>query len=360
MPGPNQPAPKRPTLPTPFPYAPSPLPASDAFPLSTATTNQPPDDDDFVPPIVTLNTSVVSSPSVSKTRTQKLTIKLPPSKPPSSDRFDGFDELDDRGGGMAPPPRPTGAFPVDPGPSSSSAGPAADGAPPAKPPKKSRKKKEKGAEEGEAEREKPAKKPRTKKVKAGAGAEAGEEGGSGQEKPMPKKKQGTSHLGHFFAVLDIFMQNVGAGSLDNVTSYFGSKPSRRNDTSGSWCQLSNLAEWQFSNPTSSVGRKKYRGGLYGRLNNKAYFPTTVTNMHPTANQCKVLHPECLGMVMVRELARSQGFPDWFGFVSLNDNVVTVPSSDDRKNLTNFTLTQASSPNRQHGALASVSSAQPGA
>ncbi|KAJ7903322.1 hypothetical protein B0H14DRAFT_938174 [Mycena olivaceomarginata] len=131
----------------------------------------------------------MSSPSVSKT--QKLTIKLPPSKPPSSDRFDGFDELDDRGGGMAPPPRPTGAFPVDPGPSSSSAGPATDGAPPAKPPKKSRKKKEKGAEEGEAEREKPAKKPRTKKVKAGAGVEAGEEGGSGQEKPMPKKKQGT-------------------------------------------------------------------------------------------------------------------------------------------------------------------------
>ncbi|KAJ7670415.1 hypothetical protein B0H14DRAFT_1026920 [Mycena olivaceomarginata] len=187
MPGPNQPAPKRPPLPPPFPYASSPLPASDAFPLSTATTHQPPDDDDFVPPIVTLTTSAVSSPSVGKT--QRLTIKLPPLKPPSPDRFDGFDELDDRGGGMAPPPRPTGA--VDPGPSSSSAGAAADGAPPAKPPKKSRKKKEKGAEEGEAEREKPAKKPRTKKVKTSAGAEAGEEGGSGQEKPMPKKKQGT-------------------------------------------------------------------------------------------------------------------------------------------------------------------------
>ncbi|KAJ7364219.1 hypothetical protein DFH08DRAFT_1016306 [Mycena albidolilacea] len=186
MPSPNQLAPKRPTLPPPFPYASSPLPASDVFPLSTATTHQPPDDDDFVPPIVTLTTSVVSSPSVSKT--QKLTIKLPPLKPPSSDRFDSFDELDDRGGGMAPPLHPTGAFPVDPGPSSSSAGPATDGAPPAKPPKKSRKKKEKGAEEGEAEREKPAKKPRTKKVKAGAGAE---EGGSEQEKPMPKKKQGT-------------------------------------------------------------------------------------------------------------------------------------------------------------------------
>ncbi|KAJ7697324.1 hypothetical protein B0H14DRAFT_3529362 [Mycena olivaceomarginata] len=106
----------------PSPYASSPLPASDALPLSTATTHQPPDDDDFMPPIVTLTTSVVSSPSVCVSKTQKLTIKLKPPKPPSSDRLDGFDELDDRGGGMAPPRLPTGAFPVDPGLSSSSAG----------------------------------------------------------------------------------------------------------------------------------------------------------------------------------------------------------------------------------------------
>ncbi|KAF8215788.1 S-adenosyl-L-methionine-dependent methyltransferase [Mycena galopus ATCC 62051] len=53
----------------------------------------------------------------------------------------------------------------------------------------------------------------------------------------------------------------------------------------------NLAEWQFSNPTSAVGRNKFRGGLYGRLDSKGYFPTTVTNMHPTAKQSKVLHPE---------------------------------------------------------------------
>ncbi|KAJ7269358.1 S-adenosyl-L-methionine-dependent methyltransferase [Mycena haematopus] len=85
----------------------------------------------------------------------------------------------------------------------------------------------------------------------------------------------------------------------------------------------NLAEWQFANPTSSVGRNKFRGGLYGRLDNRGYFPTTVTNMHPTAKQSKVLHPQCLRMVTVRELARSQGFPDWFCFVSVNDNVVTL-------------------------------------
>jgi C-5 cytosine-specific DNA methylase len=33
--------------------------------------------------------------------------------------------------------------------------------------------------------------------------------------------------------------------------------------------------------------------------------------------------QCHRMVTVRELARSQGFPDWFVFYSINDNVVTV-------------------------------------
>ncbi|KAJ6513941.1 S-adenosyl-L-methionine-dependent methyltransferase [Mycena vitilis] len=84
-----------------------------------------------------------------------------------------------------------------------------------------------------------------------------------------------------------------------------------------------LAEWQFHNPVSSVGRRRYRAGLYGRLDNDGYFPTTVTNIHPTAKQSKVLHPDCLRMVSVRELARSQGFPDWFVFVSTNENVVLM-------------------------------------
>ncbi|KAJ7150376.1 S-adenosyl-L-methionine-dependent methyltransferase [Mycena filopes] len=81
-----------------------------------------------------------------------------------------------------------------------------------------------------------------------------------------------------------------------------------------------LAEWQFSNPVSAVGRNRYRGSLYGRLDKNGSFPTTVTNMHPTAKQSKVLHPEVL---TVREFARSQGFPDWFVFVSVNDSVVTL-------------------------------------
>lgn len=31
-------------------------------------------------------------------------------------------------------------------------------------------------------------------------------------------------------------------------------------------------------------------GLYGRLDENSYFPTTVTNMEPTAKQSRVLNP----------------------------------------------------------------------
>lgn len=49
-------------------------------------------------------------------------------------------------------------------------------------------------------------------------------------------------------------------------------------------------EWQFADPSSSIARAKYRPGVYGRLDKDGFFPTTVTNMDPTAKQCRVLHP----------------------------------------------------------------------
>ena len=69
----------------------------------------------------------------------------------------------------------------------------------------------------------------------------------------------------------------------------------------------NQFEWQFADPSSSIARAKYRPGdvytdgcwslysyeevgVYGRLDKDGVFPTTVTNMDPTAKQCRVLHP----------------------------------------------------------------------
>ncbi|THH22378.1 hypothetical protein EUX98_g8210 [Antrodiella citrinella] len=88
----------------------------------------------------------------------------------------------------------------------------------------------------------------------------------------------------------------------------------------------NKWEWQFSNPSSAVARDGFRPGLYGRLDKNAWFHTTVTNVEPTAKQSwltKRRDVQCNRVVTVRELARSQGFPDHFVFVSKNNDVKTM-------------------------------------
>ncbi|KAI0275411.1 S-adenosyl-L-methionine-dependent methyltransferase, partial [Gloeopeniophorella convolvens] len=82
-------------------------------------------------------------------------------------------------------------------------------------------------------------------------------------------------------------------------------------------------EWQFSDPASAIARKGFRPGLYGRLDKDYVFQTTVTNVRPTAKQCRILSPYCHRILTVRELARSQGFPDWFIFYSLDDKVTMM-------------------------------------
>ena len=61
-------------------------------------------------------------------------------------------------------------------------------------------------------------------------------------------------------------------------------------------------------------------------------------------------PQCHRMVTVRELARSQGFPDSFVFYSLNDNIVTVRAThvlfpSPLRGMTNFVF--PSPPNQMH-------------
>ncbi|KAJ3509389.1 hypothetical protein NLJ89_g5249 [Agrocybe chaxingu] len=82
-------------------------------------------------------------------------------------------------------------------------------------------------------------------------------------------------------------------------------------------------EWQIADPMSSVARNNYKRGIYGRLDKDGVFPTTVTNVDPTAKQSRCLHPYLYRMVTVRELARSQGFPDSFNFEAIGGNVVTM-------------------------------------
>ncbi|CAA7265858.1 unnamed protein product [Cyclocybe aegerita] len=82
-------------------------------------------------------------------------------------------------------------------------------------------------------------------------------------------------------------------------------------------------EWQIADPMSSIARNNYKRGIYGRLDKDGVFPTTVTNVDPTAKQSRCLHPYLYRIVTVRELARSQGFPDSFNFEAIGGNVVTM-------------------------------------
>ncbi|OJA18063.1 hypothetical protein AZE42_05415 [Rhizopogon vesiculosus] len=84
-----------------------------------------------------------------------------------------------------------------------------------------------------------------------------------------------------------------------------------------------LWEWHFANPSSAIARAGFKPGLYGRVDKDRWFQATVTNIDPTAKQSRVLNPYCKRIFTVRELARSQGFPDKFVFYAENDHVVTM-------------------------------------
>ncbi|KAH8828411.1 S-adenosyl-L-methionine-dependent methyltransferase [Flagelloscypha sp. PMI_526] len=81
--------------------------------------------------------------------------------------------------------------------------------------------------------------------------------------------------------------------------------------------------WSLTNPLSWVARSGFRRGGFGRLNEQSCFQTIVTNVNVCAKQGQVLHPNQHRMVSIREVARAQGFPDDFYFVSENDNATVI-------------------------------------
>ncbi|KPM08488.1 DNA (cytosine-5)-methyltransferase-like protein 1 [Sarcoptes scabiei] len=69
-----------------------------------------------------------------------------------------------------------------------------------------------------------------------------------------------------------------------------------------------LIPWCLAN---TADRNNHWPGLYGRLSKNDVFPTIVSNPDPISSQGKVIHPEQNRIISIREMARSQGFPDHF-------------------------------------------------
>ncbi|KAI0029450.1 S-adenosyl-L-methionine-dependent methyltransferase [Vararia minispora EC-137] len=84
-----------------------------------------------------------------------------------------------------------------------------------------------------------------------------------------------------------------------------------------------LYRWQLQDPQSATARHGFRTRFFWRLDPDDVFQTIITNVSPTAKQSRVLHPYSHRMVTVRELARAQGFPDSYVFVSLSGSILHI-------------------------------------
>ena len=84
---------------------------------------------------------------------------------------------------------------------------------------------------------------------------------------------------------------------------------------GNYCdqddrQSDTLIPWSAAHTADTHNNWKE---VYGRAPWDGYFKTTITDPEPMGKQGQVLHPEQDRILSVRELARSQGFPDHYKF-----------------------------------------------
>ncbi|KAJ1926787.1 hypothetical protein IWQ60_003489 [Tieghemiomyces parasiticus] len=82
-----------------------------------------------------------------------------------------------------------------------------------------------------------------------------------------------------------------------------------------------LKPWCLSSPDSAADRHNGWPGLFGRLDYRHHFLTTLTDVQPMGKTGTVLHPTQNRVVTVRECARAQGFPDHFEFITLSASSV---------------------------------------
>ena len=85
---------------------------------------------------------------------------------------------------------------------------------------------------------------------------------------------------------------------------------------GNYCdpddrQRNTLIPWAAAHATNRNTSMNHK--FYGRAPWDGYFKTTMTIPDPLKKQGQVLHPEQNRILSVRELARSQGFPDTYKF-----------------------------------------------
>ncbi|KDN48697.1 hypothetical protein RSAG8_02684, partial [Rhizoctonia solani AG-8 WAC10335] len=76
----------------------------------------------------------------------------------------------------------------------------------------------------------------------------------------------------------------------------------------------------LSNIFGSGGASGYYQGAFGRYDKKSPFATILTSLRPAKKNGFCIHPEQKRMLTMREIARAQGFPDYFRFTGTIEQI----------------------------------------